>query len=173
MGISARFIPRKAALEELERDFPSFKPYYGEALQALFQLTNDLEKAIDSHFSNQCKFSRARYLILLALMHSEKGQLTPNEIAKQLNVTPGNMTGLIDALLKDEYVTKVLDEEDRRQVFIAVTPKAKKRLHEILPNYFARMAKFMSVLKKEEIETLTKLSKKLQTKISAFTEESE
>lgn len=171
MGITARFIPKKEALEKLEKVFPAFRPYYIEAIQALFVLSTDLEKAMDSHFANHCKFSRARYLILVILLHCPERKATPNEIAKELNVTRGNMTGLIDGLLKDGFVTKKMDREDRRKVWIEVTPKAKERLNEILPDYFSRMAKFMSVLKKEEIETFTKLAKKLQTNLHAFTDD--
>lgn len=170
MGITARFIPRKEALEELEKEFPDFRPYYIEALQALCVLTADLDKAIDGYFTNQCKFSRARYLILVVLLHSADHRATPNEIAKKLNVTRGNMTGLIDGLLSDGFVTKKTDKEDRRKVWIEVTPKAKARLKEILPNYFSRMAKFMSVLKREEIETFIKLAKKFQTNLGAFSD---
>ncbi len=170
MGITARIIPRKEVLEKLERQFPDFRPYYIEAIQALFVLSADLEKSMDAHFANQCKFSRARYLVLLVILHCEEHRMTPNEIAKKLNVTRGNMTGLIDGLLKDGFVTKKLDKEDRRQVWIEVTPKAKERLNEILPDYYRRMAKFMSVLKKEEIESFTKISRKLQASVDAFTE---
>src|SRR6478609_1347156 len=100
MGLAVRFIPRKEKLEELEKNFPDFKPYYIEAIQAIFQLSADLEKAIEQHFVSR-KFSRARYLILMILLHCQEKKMTPNEIAKHLNVTRGNMTGLIDCLLKD------------------------------------------------------------------------
>jgi DNA-binding MarR family transcriptional regulator len=168
MGLAVRFIPRKDALEKMAKSYPDFKPYYIEALQAVFHLSSDLEKAIDHHFTTRCNFSRARYLILMVLLHCEDCKMTPNEIAKKLNVTRGNMTGLVDGLIEDGFVTKIQDKEDRRQVWIEVTPKARKFLEKILPDYFKRMAKFMSVMKKEEIETLIELSRKLQTGLSAF-----
>ncbi len=168
MGITARFIPRKQVLQDLEKNYPEFKTYYIEALQALFQLAADMEKSIDGYFNSKCKFSRARYLILMVLLHCDEKHMTPNEIAKKLNVTRGNMTGLIDGLLEDGFVTKVSCKEDRRQVWIEVTPKAREYLSKILPDYFKRMSKFMSVIKKEEIETLTTLARKLQLGLGAF-----
>lgn len=167
MSLRARFIPKKEVLDELQKNYSDFKPHYIDALQAIFQLSGDLEKALDQYFV-KCKFSRARFLLLMVLIHNEEKRMTPHEIAKRMNVTRGNMTGIIDSLLKCGLVTKIQDKEDRRQVWIAVTPKAHEYLDGILPDYFKRMSKFMSVLKREEIETLIALSKKLTTGIDAF-----
>ena len=168
MGLAVRFIPKKEALERLEKNYPDFRPHYIEAIQAIFQLTADTEKAVDHYFASHHKFSRARYLILMVLIHCEDKHMTPHEIAKHLNVTRGNMTGLIDGLVKEGLVTKRQDKVDRRQVWIEATAKANKTLDQILPDYFKTLAKFMSVLKKEEIEVLTQLSRKLQSGLSAF-----
>ena len=175
MRLTAKIIPSKERVKELKEKHPEFEPYYFEAIQALFSLANDLEKAIDQHFYSRCgKFSRARFLILVILLHCDEGRMTPNEIAKVLNVTRGNMTGLIDSLLANEYVTKIQDEKDRRQVWIEITPKAKKFLdNKVFPEYFKKTAKFMSGLKREEIETFTKTAMKMQKDVSAFTNDEE
>jgi len=167
MSLMVRFIPKKDIMEEFEKNYPGFKPNHIDALQAIFILSSELEKALEQYFTKH-KFSRARFLLLMVLIHADEKRMTPNEIAKHLNVTPGNMTGLIDCLLKSGFVTKVQDKEDRRQVWIEMTPKANKFLSGILPDYFKRMSQFMSVLKKEELETLISLSRKLVTGLSAF-----
>ncbi len=165
--MTIRFIPKREKLEKLEREYPDFKPHYGEAIQALFQLSTDLEKAIDQfHLKNGC--SRARYLILLVLMHEEGNRLTPHEIAQKLNVTRGNMTGLIDCLKKDGLVKKLEDKTDRRKVWIEMTPKADQYLKKMFPKYFKRLAKFMSVISKDELESLIRISRKLNSAIPAF-----
>ena len=169
MGLAVRLIPRKEALEELAKAYSDFRPYHIEAIQAIFQLTADLEKALEKYFVKN-KFSRARFLVLMVLINQETQRMTPNEIAKQLNVTRGNMTGLIDCLLASKLVTKIQDNEDRRQVWIEVTSKGKKFLEEVLPDYFKRLAKFMSVLKKEEVEMLINVSRKLHGTIKEFEE---
>ena len=153
----------------LEREYPDFKPHYIEAIQALFQLSIDLEKAIDQfHLKNG--FSRARYLFLLVLLHEEGNRLPPNEIANRLNVTRGNMTGLIDCLMKDGYVKKYEDEIDRRKVWIEMTPKAHQYLKKLFPGYFKRLSKFMSAITREELDSLIRISRKLNAGIGAFTE---
>ena len=170
MRLTAKIIPSAKQVKELQERFPEFKPYYFEAIQALFNLANDLEKAIDLHFYNHCgKFSRARFLILLILLHCDHQRMTPHEIAKKLNVTRGNMTGLIDSLVASEYVTKTQDEADRRQVWIEMTEKARHFLrNEVFPNYFKKTAKLMSGLSREELETFTQTAIKLQKGVPTF-----
>ena len=170
MSFAIKHIPKKEVSEALMKAYPDFRFYHIEALQAIFELSSDMEKAMEQYFVRH-KFSRARFLILIVLLHNEAGRMTPNEIAKSLNVTRGNMTGLIDCLLEAGLVTKVQDQEDRRQVWIKITPKASKFLDGFLPDYFKRLAKFMSVLKREEVETLIQISRKLDGAVQVFSEE--
>ena len=167
MSLGIRFIPSQKRLEVLEKTYENFKPYYFEALQALFALSNDLEKALELLHTKK-GFSRARYLCLMVLLHEESGRLTPNEIANRLGVTRGNMTGLIDCLLKHKLVKKYQDTEDRRQVWIELTPKADTYLKQILPDHFRRVAKFMSAITREEGEQLIKIARKLHGSLDAF-----
>jgi DNA-binding MarR family transcriptional regulator len=169
MSLSLRFIPSPKRLEILEREY-AFKPYYFEALQALFALSNDLEKALENLHTKK-GFSRARYLVLMVLLHEESHRLTPNEIANRLNVTRGNMTGLIDCLMKSGLVKKYQDTEDRRQVWIESTPKAEVYLKKIMPEHFKRIAQFMSAITRDEADHLIKIARKLHGALGAFTDE--
>jgi DNA-binding MarR family transcriptional regulator len=81
------------------------------------------------------------------------------------------MTGLIDSLLKDGLVKKYQDTEDRRQVWVELTPKAEAFLKEIMPSHFKRIAKFMSAITREEGEQLIRISRKLHGALGAFTED--
>lgn len=170
MALTCRFIPNRKRLEILEKEYSAFKPYYIEMLQALFSLSADLEKSLEQLHSKN-NFSRVRYLILMVLLHEESGRLQPNEIAARLNVTRGNMTGPIDMMVKDGLVKKYQDTEDRRQVWVEITPKAETFLKKMMPPHFKRIAKFMSALTKEEGEQFIQLSRKLHASIGALTEE--
>jgi MarR family 2-MHQ and catechol resistance regulon transcriptional repressor len=169
MSLGIRFIPRKDAMDKLQKSYPDFRPYYVEAVQALFQLSGDLEKAMESHFSSRCNFSRGRFLFLLVLLHAENNRLSPHDIAKTMNVTRGNMTGLIEGLIQKGYVTKSHDPVDRRVVWIEITEEGKAFLKEIFPDYFKRMSEFMSVLTKSEIDTFIGIARKLHAGLGAFT----
>jgi DNA-binding MarR family transcriptional regulator len=170
MSLGIRFVPSRKRLETLEKEYSDFKPYYIEVLQALFALSIDLEKSLEMLHTKK-GFSRARYLFLMVLLHEDSGRLTPNEIATRLGVTRGNMTGLVDCLLKHGLVKKYQDTEDRRQVWIEMTPKAEAYLKEIMPEHFKRIAKFMSAISREEGEQLIKIARKLHGALDAFKED--
>ena len=167
--MAVRFIPNKEKLAQLEREYPDFKPYYIEMIQALFQFSIDLEKSIE-HFHSKNGFSRSRYLILMVLLHEEGNRLAPNEIAQKLNVTRGNMTGIVDCLIKDGYVKKYQDEKDRRQVWIEMTAAGDDYLKKVFPDYFKRLGKMMSVITRAEGEELIRISRKLHGAVGALTE---
>jgi DNA-binding MarR family transcriptional regulator len=162
MRLIAKILPKQESIEQIERQYPDFKVQYFEAIQTLFVLSNDLERNMEQYLSGRCPgFSRARFLILMVLIYHEGQRTQPNEIAKKLNVTRGNMTGLIDNLVSEGFVTKYQDEVDRRQVWIEVTTSGRKLLEKILPGHFKRISKFMGVLKRDEVAMLLKLLSKL------------
>jgi DNA-binding MarR family transcriptional regulator len=170
MAINVKFMPKKEVMDKLSKLYPDFRPYYVEAIQELFGLSNELEKALELYYARY-GFTRARYLILMVLLHSDDKRLQPCDIADSLNVTRGNMTGLVDALLKSGFVKKYSDKEDRRQCWIELTEKGEKFLEKIFPSNFRRIAKFMSVITKAEIESLIQISKKLHGALDAFKED--
>lgn len=170
MGLTVNFMPKQEVIDRLQAEYPDFKFYYVEAIKALFTLTNQLDKALETHYKRM-NCSRARYLLMMVLMHCDEHRKNPNEIAKSMNVTRGNMTSLVDGLVRDGYVKKYSDVKDRRQVWIELTPKGHQFLKKIFPQNFKRIAKFMSVITKDEVQQLISISKKLQGAMGAFTEE--
>lgn len=167
---TCRFVPNPEVVRKLESEYADFRPQYFQALSALLNLTSGIEKMIDTYFVKE-DFSRSRYLTLMMLFHEPSHRLTPNEIAGKLEFTRGNMTGLIDQLLKDGYVTKTSDPVDRRQVWIGLTPKGESFLRRIFPDYFRRLAKMMSAVSREEILEFIRISNRIHDNIPLFWED--
>ena len=166
--LGCQFLPDREKLKALEKEYPDFRCYYFEAFQSLFQLANEIQKMMELYHAKN-GFSRARYLTLIALFH-EGGKLTPNEIANRMNVTRGNMTGLIDYLLKDGLVKKYQDEKDRRQVWIEMTPKGEAHLRKIFPDYFKRLSRIMTEVSKQEVNDFIRVARKLHDVLPKFWE---
>lgn len=59
---------------------------------------------------------------------------TPSDIAENLDVTRGTITGLLDGLEADGYIQRVRDSSDRRAVSIRMTEKASRFMDDILVN---------------------------------------
>ena len=61
----------------------------------------------------------------------QRGRLTAGQLAEASGLTTGAVTAMIDRMERAGYVTRVRDPEDRRRVFVELTPEAKKRGHEL------------------------------------------
>jgi DNA-binding MarR family transcriptional regulator len=162
-----RFFPNPERLKQLEQEYPDFKSYYFQALQALMQLTNGIEKMGEQYHARN-HFSRARYLTLMVLYQEDSKKLIPNEIANRMGVTRGNMTGVIDQLIKDGYVKKYQDQEDRRQVWIEITDKGEGYLRKVFPDYFKRLSRVLNEVSREELQDFNRISRKLFDGINRF-----
>jgi DNA-binding MarR family transcriptional regulator len=49
---------------------------------------------------------------------SRRGPITSGELARQLGLTPGAVTGLVDRLARAGYARRVPDGTDRRKIFV-------------------------------------------------------
>jgi len=73
--------------------------------------------------------SFGQMVLLRVLVH--KGKATPKELAEALNVTTGNITGLLDKLEAAGLVTRTRSAKDRRVVHIELTAKARQRFKKV------------------------------------------
>jgi len=63
--------------------------------------------------------------IILELLH-KRGVLNMTEMAHIINVTTAAMTGIIDRLVRDGYVSRENDPDDRRVIKVRATSKGNK-----------------------------------------------
>ncbi|MGI8889961.1 MAG: MarR family winged helix-turn-helix transcriptional regulator [Chthoniobacterales bacterium] len=73
-----------------------------------------------------------QYQALLAIEGSPgRNQLNVGELAEQLQVTAHSAVGLADRLEKAKLIERHSSEEDRRQVFVKLTPLGRSRLEQV------------------------------------------
>jgi len=92
-----------------------------------------------------------------------KGELTFTELSRKQLVSGGNMTVVVDNLEKEGIVERSRCLEDRRQVFVRLTPKGKKLFDRIFAQHAEVIADSVSGITPEEQERLAMLLKKLGT----------
>jgi len=158
-------LPRYECLLDASQRFPDLDPSACEAFLHLLRAGDETERLIDDHLAAHA-ISPGRFTVLMLLM--EKSKLcpppsTPAELAEKASVTRATMTGLIDTLERDGYVTREPDPEDRRMMSVRLTSKGEGRLKEILPGYFQRIAWLMSSLSESERKVLVRLLTKIAT----------
>lgn len=84
------------------------------------------------------------------------------ELAQRLQVTKGNLVGLIDRLTERGWVERVPDPEDRRVNKVRITADGKILLEKVYPDQLAAVEVLMTRLGQEEVDALKNLLKKLE-----------
>jgi DNA-binding MarR family transcriptional regulator len=82
------------------------------------------------------------------------------ELADRLQVTKGNLVGLIDRLTERGWVERVQVPGDRRVNRVQITEVGKILIHSVLPEQAKVVESMFSTLNDEEIEMLRGLLKK-------------
>jgi DNA-binding MarR family transcriptional regulator len=114
--------------EHLERDVPANEIAATEALSALRLASHGMRTMMDRWLERQ-DMSEGRLGVLWRLR--VKGSSTLGELAESLDVSPRNITGLVDHLEKDALVERFDDPEDRRATRVRLAPAGKKKLSDV------------------------------------------
>jgi MarR family transcriptional regulator, 2-MHQ and catechol-resistance regulon repressor len=141
------------------------KIFYGElsnlnlkTLIALTRTTQDVHKR-EHRTIKEGGLTVSQFAVLEILYH--KGDLRISEIIEKALSTGGNMTVVIDNLVKEDLVRRCSDPNDRRVNLISITGKGRKLVSDIFPKHLENINEIFSVLTSEEKENLIGLLKKL------------
>ncbi len=140
----------------------------------LHQIKGMIDRELDSHLQRECQITLAQFRVLAYLYHNmlNDERVPLSELAEILKVTKGNITGLIDRLKAQRYVRRVRDRNDRRRIFVEITPEGSIKLETAISHFENFMQRLMdSVFTKEEIIQFHGLLKKFNEKLpSALSE---
>jgi MarR family 2-MHQ and catechol resistance regulon transcriptional repressor len=89
--------------------------------------------------------------------------LCQGEISAKLLKSGGNVTFVVDNLVKSGLVERQRGGEDRRQVFVELTATGRELIEQVLPQQVAAITRVMGALDADEQEALDRLLKKLGT----------
>ena len=105
------------------------------------------------------KIGLSPVLVLSDLM--KKGPQKSTVIAATLGYTPGAITNISTKLVKEEYVERIYNSEDRRNVLLKITPKGEALLQEARDKGEELHIELFSVLSDEELMQLLKTYEKI------------
>lgn len=124
-----------------------------EAMTAL-RITGRLTRQLMDRWAETHGLSEGRLHVLWQLLAAPARQLPLGELAEQLDVTPRNVTGLIDHLERDGLVERIDDPDDRRSTYARLTLAGAKRLAGMREEGLRWQMKIASGLSIEELEHL-------------------
>jgi MarR family 2-MHQ and catechol resistance regulon transcriptional repressor len=131
------------------------------ALNGYIKLSRAAESAsrqINAHLSNH-DLTMSQFGALEALYHL--GPLPSGELGDKILKSSGNMTFVVDNLVKRGLVYRQRRKEDRRCVDIHLTEDGRSLIQSIWPAHLAGVVETMNALTNDEQETLAALCRKL------------
>lgn len=102
-----------------------------QVVQMFIKINNLLIKHGNSErLAGKFGLSQQQWTLLTVLNRNENG-MTMTELGKNLLVTKANMTGMIDRLERDEFVSRHPDQHDRRVTKVMLTQKGLEFMRDI------------------------------------------
>ena len=106
------------------------------------------------------KITLPQLLILDFLLRQKDVKM--KDIAKFLEVTTANATGLVDRLVRDKYINRVYDKNDRRVIKLELTKKGKDLIDNINKKREKIFIKIFSQLSQKDRDDYLRIVKKIK-----------
>lgn len=124
-----------------------------------------IEQQLRSFFRKQFDVTLPQFDVMAELERTGK-PMTMSELSRELMVSNGNVTGVIDRLERAGFVTRTRAEHDRRVQYIALTPEGRSRFDDMARHHEAWLDDLFSDLSREDMASLQKLLLKTRASVS-------
>jgi DNA-binding MarR family transcriptional regulator len=88
-------------------------------------------------------------------MIASKGSTSVGKLSDDLGVTPGDVTGIVDRLVRQGLVSRGEDPEDRRVIVLQATDKGRVLLTDLRESGANQMAQILARMNSEELRSLS------------------
>jgi DNA-binding MarR family transcriptional regulator len=153
--------------DRMNQDVPAEEADSTEALAALRTASHALRTAMDRWLEHH-GLSESRMGVLWRLRHKES--MTLGDLAQELDVSPRNITGLVDHLEANGLVERFPDPEDRRATRVRLAPAAKQKLAAVKEQMTDQRNGLVAGFTHEELKELRHLCLKLVRNLTASKE---
>lgn len=111
----------------------------------------------------------AQASLLLLLLH--EGKMTMGDIAKDLGISKGAVTQLLNSLIEKELLEKVQDDQDKRIFYISLSKKGAKHFKHVKKHGGKKALKLFDILTDEEIIQFEIITSKLAQEFNKSTDD--
>ncbi|WP_189471605.1 MarR family winged helix-turn-helix transcriptional regulator [Litchfieldella qijiaojingensis] len=151
----------KWAVTQWQRELPDLDLLPMEVVGYL-KTTQLITKGQLDAFFKQHGLQAGEFDVLATLRRAgEPYALGPTQLFEALMISSGGMTNRLDRLEKTGLIVRAPNPEDRRGILVSLTTKGRELIDRLVPLHVENEARMLSVLSREEQETLSKLLGKL------------
>ncbi|MBS4207083.1 MarR family transcriptional regulator [Bacillus sp. FJAT-50079] len=132
--------------------------------QTIFEIIHNMDKVTNNLIIqwNKIFYEDLGVSHILVLGHLiERGKSRPSDIAKTLGLTPPTLTHLSEKLVLKELAIRIVDQTDRRIIYLAITDKGMEVVKRANEEGQKLRRKLFEKLSDEERQQLLNIYKKL------------
>lgn len=135
---------------------------FGRLHRTFLKYQTAIVPTFEKHGINMSSFD-----VLAALRrHGPPYQMTAGELATSSLVTTGGVTLRVDRLEEQGLVARERDTDDRRVVYIRLTPKGQQVVDEVADDHFANELALLGTLGERDRASLARLLSRLEASIT-------
>jgi DNA-binding MarR family transcriptional regulator len=129
-----------------------------DRLEEVFnQVARRLHAELDHHLMEG--LTGSQFIVLMRIFR--RGRMSVSEVAGDMRVSLSAITALVDRLHRAGFVERRRDEDDRRVVWLELTPKGEEAVRSCLVVRRRVMEKYLGQLPEEDVEQLVRIYEKL------------
>ncbi len=98
---------------------------------------------------------------VLAALYRRRDGVTMSELSRMLLVSNGNATAVVDRLEKDGLVRRTQSDQDRRTVFVALTPEGLAQFEGLAADHERAVDRLFGGLSEADLDSLTEILKRM------------
>jgi DNA-binding MarR family transcriptional regulator len=126
----------------------------------LLRATRSIETDVRNLLRDEFDTTLPRFDVMAALYRAEAG-LTMGELSRELMVSNGNVTGIVERLVEDGHVRRGFREGDRRTGHIALTPQGRASFKKMSRAHETWMNRRLNMLDDSELNGAIDLLKRI------------
>lgn len=140
---------------------PEFADKVGEIMPVIMK---EFYRQQSSQFYRM-KITMPQFVVMDIL--ARNGEMKMTDMARLLNVTTAAMTGIVDRLVRDHYVARGYDSDDRRLIKVSLTAKGDRAVRDIMDNRKHLTMKIFGVISREERDEYLKILSHIKDHLGA------
>ena len=122
----------------------------------------NIQNAVTDVLFREYQLSEGKFCVLVVLHQNTEG-ISPSVLADKVGVARATVSAMLMRLTRDDMVTVTTDTVDGRGKKVALTPKGRAFMDDLLPAHYLRITKIMGKLTETEQKELFRLLAKLGT----------
>ena len=103
-------------------------------------------------------------------MFSANSSISISDIIKELEITAGRVTHILTSLEKKKYITRRVNENDKRNYFVDISPESKKFINQLTVKHTAIHQEILGDIKTKEQNLLFDVMSKIISSLDSWTD---